>query len=670
MQSSSSDALFYPCFVLIAFLASACETAEIDGRALIDTAGTANAASSYRANSAAGVEVLGEDSTRQVHDVSGNDLAPRPNPTAGWQPMLAETGGAQPLSGTEAIGGAIVNARAPVAGVSTPSEAGRLGSQSAEREGQAALAVAGIDSMTNAGWHIQGFSGDQTDSEALAATGGYRGGSSTDGGAPSQTASGDPMLDDGQVQRSGLGGMTSPSDDSGNDRSAEAGTEPFDSDCEVDPRTTDTPPCNAPVENDHNECSTVCENNAGESCQSDCESDGTCSAVQLSCGDRDHWVPALREHFMESINGCQFALEAPQDWAAGMSLSSTLAEQIGGRVTLAEVLDDLNRDGRAMVTNQTAIRLRNHNFAGFTWNDGDMDVSYWMPQGITGSSDAAPGNRVEGKRLMMVSWYHKTDDRPTKGARISLVDLTDADDIKYRHLLLAEPFQSGMDVQYRAASNDHGDQDALHAGGIVWFGDLLYVADTRVGFRVYDLNGIIRMSHTDQKDKLGWENNESRAHGYKYIIPLIARYRLTQASCPYSFSSLSLDRSTDPPTLLSAEYKSSSIQGRLVHWPIDSSTGRLRHRNGVIYGQDAQAAAQTRVQGALRYDGNYYISASSQFTRFGRLYRTHPGFGESSISAWVYGCEDLYYERNTRLIWTAAEFPTFRDVIGIPLRVP
>ena len=169
MQSSSSDALFYPCFVLIAFLASACETAEIDGRALIDTAGTANAASSYRANSAAGVEVLGEDSTRQVHDVSGNDLAPRPNPSAGWQPILAETGGAQPLSGTEAIGGAIVNARAPVAGVSTPSEAGRLGSQSAEREGQAALAVAGIDSMTNAGWHIQGFSGDQTDSEALAA---------------------------------------------------------------------------------------------------------------------------------------------------------------------------------------------------------------------------------------------------------------------------------------------------------------------------------------------------------------------------------------------------------------------------------------------------------------------------------------------------------------------
>ena len=80
-------------------------------------------------------------------------------------------------------------------------------------------------------------------------------------------------------------------------------------------------------------------------------------------------------------------------------------------------------------------------------------------------------------------------------------------------------------------------------------------------------------------------------------------------------------------------------------------------------------SAQTRVQGALSYEGNYYISSSSQFTRFGRLYRTRPG-RESAISAWVYGCEDLYYERRTGLIWTAAEFEDFRDVIGIPLPLP
>ena len=159
-------------------------------------------------------------------------------------------------------------------------------------------------------------------------------------------------------------------------------------------------------------------------------------------------------------------------------------------------------------------------------------------------------------------------------------------------------------------------------------------------------------------------------------MPLVARSRLADTSCPYSFSSVGFDRSTDPPTLLSAEYKSDSIQGRLVHWPVDMATNRLMDINGLIYGRDARASAQTRVQGAVSWEGNYYISSSSQWLppslwpRYGRLYRTRPGFGESSISAWVYGCEDLYYEHDSGLIWTPAEFAGFRDVVGIPLRTP
>ena len=79
--------------------------------------------------------------------------------------------------------------------------------------------------------------------------------------------------------------------------------------------------------------------------------------------------------------------------------------------------------------------------------------------------------------------------------------------------------------------------------------------------------------------------------------------------------------------------------------------------------------AQTRMQGALRWEGNYYISSSSQAGNYGRLYRTRAG-RESSISAWVYGAEDLYYERASGVVWTPAEHPNFRDVVGIPLREP
>ncbi|MDE0883418.1 MAG: hypothetical protein OSB21_12565, partial [Myxococcota bacterium] len=92
-------------------------------------------------------------------------------------------------------------------------------------------------------------------------------------------------------------------------------------------------------------------------------------------------------------------------------------------------------------------------------------------------------------------------------------------------------------------------------------------------------------------------------------------------------------------------------------------------RGGEVRGQQAKMAAQNRMQGAQRWQGNYYISSSSQWNQFGRLYRTRSGL-ESSISAWVYGAEDLYYERQTGIIWTTAEHPDFRDVVGIPLLVP
>ena len=132
---------------------------------------------------------------------------------------------------------------------------------------------------------------------------------------------------------------------------------------------------------------------------------------------------------------------------------------------------------------------------------------------------------------------------------------------------------------------------------------------------------------------------------------------------------MGLDRSTDPPTLVSGEYRSDDIQARLVHWPLDAETGLLLDIDGRTYGRNARSIAQTRVQGVLSWDGDYYISSSSQYLNYGRLYRTRPGL-ESRITAWVYGAEDLYYERNYGLIWTPAEHPDFRDTVGIPLIRP
>jgi hypothetical protein len=396
-----------------------------------------------------------------------------------------------------------------------------------------------------------------------------------------------------------------------------------------------------------------------------------CPDLPAQCGDRERWQANLREHHMQVIDGCVFSLDAPDDaaWRTGHARADNLASRLGGAVSMGTLLGDLNRQARSSITNQSARRLRNHTWQGWIWDEGDNGVSYWYPQGITGSSDATDSGRVNNRRLQLVSWYHKTQARPTKGVRVSLADLTQFNDIDYRHLLLVVPYGDGAAVNYRPLHKSDVNTDALHAGGIVWYGDYLYVADTANGFRVFDLSAIARVSHTNDTGSFGRSGNVSHAFGYRYIVPQVARYDRSEGACAYSFSFVSLDRSSTPPALLSGEYKSTSIQGRLVHWYVDPQTHRLDARQGQVRGRAAKMGAQTKMQGAARWAGNYYISSSSQAGSFGRLYRTRAG-RESSISAWVYGAEDLYYERGTGRIWTAAEFPDFRDVVSIPLLEP
>jgi len=438
---------------------------------------------------------------------------------------------------------------------------------------------------------------------------------------------------------------------------------------------------------------------------------------------------------MRDTQGCSFGLVPPsaQDWADGRARAVNLADRLGGPVPIAELLGKSNRQGVKGISKKNADRLRNHPHQGWRWNSGDNKVEYWYPQGITGSSDSVSNGTVAGRRVQLVSWYHKTEAKTnTKGVRVSLADITnlnnvelsgtnddnaksleacigecDADSqcaaglkcfqrdnldlvpgcrgegtknwdycyspggIEYSHLLLVVPYGDGDQVNYRPLHKSLTDTDAVHAGGIAWYGDYLYVVDTTKGFRVFDMSLIAQVSNTDNADSFGRSGQITHAFGYRYIVPQIARYDQHEDACYFTFSFVSLDRSSNPPALLTGEYKkASSVQGRLVNYLLDPETHKLQVRRGEIRGQEAKMGAQTRMQGAARWQNNYYISSSSQIEdRFGRLYRTRSG-RESSISAWVYGAEDLYYERATGVIWTAAEHPGYRENVGIPLLVP
>lgn len=353
---------------------------------------------------------------------------------------------------------------------------------------------------------------------------------------------------------------------------------------------------------------------------------------------------------MRSLDACAFALRLEAPLSEGRARADALLERLSGEGvgrhrTLTEVLGQLNRTGRAGLSAETRTRLAGLSPVGFRWNVGDDDVDYWYPQGITGRDS-----------LLLVSWYHRTDERPTRGARVSLVDASDLATPRYRHLLLVDLEDTAR--AFGPAEYDGGG--ALHAGGIAWVGDLLYVADTSRGLRVYDLARIAEVDDADAATRIGLSSGRADAHGYRYVVPLIGRW-VNAGGCNARFSSVASADVDGRPALTVAEYRADDANGRVIAWLLDGD--QLLVEGDRAWAVSAALAGQTRVQGTTRVGDAWYLSSSSQDGSNGRLYRATAA-GTTSVP-WVYGAEDLHRDSRDRL-WTPAEHPGRRDVVAIP----
>lgn len=161
-----------------------------------------------------------------------------------------------------------------------------------------------------------------------------------------------------------------------------------------------------------------------------------------------------------------------------------------------------------------------------------------MPQGVSGSWDADASGKWEDRNLWLVSW-HNGDDT---SVRITFVD---RDTNKYRHALLVEP----------TADDDFGPVE-VHAGGITWYGDFLYVVDTLGGIRVFDLTNIWEV---DIADAVGKNSDGSySAAGYRYVIPHI-RYVSFLLPWVFLIHGMAYNLGT-PYTWVSAKNTSNNIQ--------------------------------------------------------------------------------------------------------------
>jgi len=526
------------------------------------------------------------------------------------------------------------------------------------------LVIVGLGACSSEGGEMDSATGEGGASLAGAGGDGASGGSSAAGGneAVGGSSTGGSHATGGQ----GATGGSSGTGDSGHGGSAAeagdagSGGEPSPIDASTDSGTgadaaldTGNPP---------NECALGCDDgdpcNGMETCNSStgqCVSETfpPCPKAPPECNQTGGSGGPTKGKVVKT-EARSFRLYDENHWSVAGSLVSEITSHASVKaVSLATVLNNLNRQGER-ITGISGMVCFN---TGFTWESGDNNVTYWYPQGISGTGDAYDSGEYQGKRIGIVSWYHKPENDSNKnlnkGSRVAIYDVTNMNDIKYRLALLVKPVKSGSTATFEPVK--------VHAGGIVWYRNYLYVADTSQGFRVFDLTRIMQVK-TGNKEWIGKvsESEGYHAFGYLYAIPEVTRYKRCSSSCCARFSFMGLDRSTKPHTLIAGEYTPDEVTARIHRWPLNESTGKMLETSGRVQSTEAIFPGIENMQGAISWNGTYFVSCSGDYLGL------HIGaVGQSMVKrAWPYGPEDLHYAPLSDSLWSQTEHPGKRYVFS------
>lgn len=325
--------------------------------------------------------------------------------------------------------------------------------------------------------------------------------------------------------------------------------------------------------------------------------------------------------------------------------AATAASVLGRftRVGLRGVLADLNQTARRSEPPAEAA------VDAMTWAKRDQNTARWWPQGITTSADAVGADQgtFEGRSVVITSWYARGWLRRWLGSRLSVVDGVDEAQHGYRHVLLVD-FTGRR--RLRSVRS--------HAGGIVWFGDYLYVAGSSQGLRVFRLDEIVRV------------RNRLRSRGYRYVLPRHTSYDAEHdagsGSMTYSF--LSLDHQGAVPHLVAGEYGRKGGTHRLMRFPLDPATGLLQsNQDGRAVPAQFYDRQIERMQGATIVGSTWIITASAGEGVPGDLWVGRPGGYTRHRGVLPTGPEDVTHWPQRRQIWTLTEWPGRRWVFGIDL---
>lgn len=357
----------------------------------------------------------------------------------------------------------------------------------------------------------------------------------------------------------------------------------------------------------------------------------------------------------------------------------TLTHAMGGDVGVHGVLasaDRTMRDRPACDAAETAaLPVKPTATRAYCWNHEDATTTQWLPRSVTTSGDADDDGRWGPDRVVLSGWTH--DDRRSGGpaadrglARIAFIDANDPARLAYRWVLLVAPSAGGKGFT------------AVRTGlsGMVWYQDKLFVT-ARDSLLVFDLHRILR-ANVDSP-AIGRVRGGYAADGYRYVLPTVGSYRLTDGPCSTAgdravpcFSAISLDRTSTPDSLVAGEWfrpGSSGSPARVWRYAFSGAPGHAGLLATDAHG-DADAVEVYRtdvtgVQGVLSYRhsgsarADWYIDrAPTVGGRHGTLWRQNTSGAKAAVCAayqshacWGRHTASLSYWQQTGELWTLTE---------------
>lgn len=301
--------------------------------------------------------------------------------------------------------------------------------------------------------------------------------------------------------------------------------------------------------------------------------------------------------------------------------------------------------------------------AAMCWDADRAESAAWVPQGITTSGDA-DDDGMWGPDKIILSGWHGTDSLGRyNDARIHFINYNNPSAPAFRMVYLAVPNATGS--TFTAAK--------AHMGGMAWYGDKVYVSavgNTGTAIRVFSTQHILRM--TDSASTIGKTAAGYAAYGYEYAMMQVGYYTYAGGTCDMSsdtavpcFSSISLDRSTAPDSLVTTEYfANQSLHGRLYRYDMGADFLLNANSSGVVAATGAYRSYVGNMQGVLANSGKWYVAHSSA-TQPGSLWTQTTSKSTSytcgptqTTACWAVHPEGLTYDWATGLVWSQSEWST------------